>query len=294
MKISILTPAFNAGAYLERAIQSVLAQDDTDFEHIVVDGGSKDGTVVILKKYPHLKWVSEPDRGQCDAMNKAFSLSSGEIVTYLNADDWFERGVFAHIRDCFGRQLGTDMVIGNFYIRYAGKTAVRLVVPVKDYLSTLQFFRYDWPLNPVCYFYRRRVQEAIGTFPVDMHLGMDYWFLIRAMAKARIHPSELVFGTYFFPPDSKTSLTSSIADLEEGQRRFRTWVTQHLRENQSYLIPWFHAQWFFHHWVRRFPEKAKRPIRLLAYKVFFSGMLGYGEYQALGFRRAYRKRFPRH
>jgi hypothetical protein len=169
---------------------------------------------------------------------------------------------------------------------------VRLLIPVKDYRSTLQFFRYDWPYNPVSYFYHRRLQETVGQFPVDLHFGMDYWFLIRAMARAHICPSDLVFGTYYFPPESKTSRTSSIAELEEGQRRSRKWVTQHLQQDDSNLIPWFHAQWFFHRWVRKFPERVKTPLRFLAYKVLFSKMLGYGEYQALGFRRAYQKRFP--
>lgn len=294
MKISILTPSFNSGAYLERAIQSVLAQNDPDFEHIIADGGSKDGTAAILKKYPHLNWVSEPDRGQCDAMNRAFARSCGEVIVVLNADDWFEPGVFAHVRDCLVADPQADMVIGNCYIRYQGKTAVRLLTPVKDYRATLLHFRYDWAYNPVCYFYRRRIQVAAGDFPIDMHLGMDYWFLIRAMAKARIHSSDLVFGTYFFPPESKTSRTSSIAALQESQRQFREWVTQHLRENQPHLIPWFHAQRLFHHWVCKFPERVKTPLRFLAYKVLFSTTLGYDDYRALGFRRAYRKRFPDH
>lgn len=293
MKISILTPAFNAAAYLEKAIQSVVAQNDPNFEHIIADGGSKDDTLTILKRYPHLKWVSEPDGGQCDAMNKAFVRSAGEIIAYLNADDWFEPGVFRHVRDCFERQPETDMVVGNFYCSYSGSSARRLVIPVKDYRSTLLFFRYDWPLNPVCYFYRRAIQEAVGEFPVEVQLGMDYWFLIRAMSKSRIRSSDRVFGTYFFPPESKTSRTSGVADAQETVKRFRNWVKQHLREENPRLLPWWSAQWFFHHWLREFPERVKTPFRYLAYKVLFAKAVDYDEYRELGFRHAYRKRFPR-
>ena len=85
--ISVLTPSYNSSTTLERCIASVLDQNVNDFEHIVVDGGSSDDTLRILKKYEHVKWISEPDRGQSDAMNKAFSMSSGDIIVFLNADD---------------------------------------------------------------------------------------------------------------------------------------------------------------------------------------------------------------
>jgi glycosyltransferase involved in cell wall biosynthesis len=87
--ISVITPVLDGERFIEDAIRSVLRQEYKRFEHVVVDGGSTDGTVEILKRYPHLRWVSEPDRGQSDAMNKGFDLSSGEVVVYLNADDYF-------------------------------------------------------------------------------------------------------------------------------------------------------------------------------------------------------------
>ena len=89
----MLTVSFNSGPFLEKAIQSVIQQDYQNIEHIIVDGGSTDTTIKILKKYSNLTWISEKDSGQCDAMNKAFSLSSGEIVVYLNADDYFEKNI---------------------------------------------------------------------------------------------------------------------------------------------------------------------------------------------------------
>ena len=101
MKISILTPSFNSAQYIERAIKSVMDQNYDDWEHIVVDGGSNDGTVEILKKYTHIKWISEPDRGQSDAMNKAFAMSRGDIIGYLNADDTYEPNIFKIIVEYF-------------------------------------------------------------------------------------------------------------------------------------------------------------------------------------------------
>jgi glycosyltransferase involved in cell wall biosynthesis len=85
--ISIITPSFNSGKYIERAIQSVLCQEYDNWEHIIVDGGSTDGTLEILKKYSHLKWTSEPDKGIYDAMNKGIDMARGEWVYFMGADD---------------------------------------------------------------------------------------------------------------------------------------------------------------------------------------------------------------
>jgi glycosyltransferase involved in cell wall biosynthesis len=287
LKISILTPSFNSGHYLEQAIRSVLAQNDPDFEHIVVDGGSKDETVSILRRYPHLRWVSEPDRGQCDGMNKAFARSSGEIIAYLNADDWFEPGTFAHVRQLLSGHSEAGMIVGNFYVRYADSGAIRLVVPTKTYRGVLLHFRKDFPLNPVSYFYRREVQESVGAFPLHLHYTMDYWFLVRAFLKYRVCCSDLVFGTFFITGANKTSCKAP------GESAWEV-ATQHLREDNPHLLPWFYSHWLFHRWVREFPERAKTPFRYLAYKVLFSNTVNYDEYKALGFRRACRKRFRRH
>jgi glycosyltransferase involved in cell wall biosynthesis len=138
MKISILTPAFNAGQYLERAIQSVLDQQDPDFEHIVVDGGSSDGTQETLRRHGHVRWISESDRGQSHAMNKAYALSSGDLIAFLNADDWYEPGVFAHVRAQFEEHPEAGLVIGNLYDRRDGSNHVGITVPVKDYRRCLQ------------------------------------------------------------------------------------------------------------------------------------------------------------
>ena len=89
-KISVITPVLNGAKYIEQAIQSVLKQNYIDFEHIIIDGGSTDGTIDILSKYPHLVWYSEIDSGQPQAMNKGFSIAKGEIIVYLNCDDYFE------------------------------------------------------------------------------------------------------------------------------------------------------------------------------------------------------------
>src|SRR5579863_1433630 len=94
MKISIITPSFNQGRFIEDAIESVLLQGHQDFEHIVIDNCSTDNTVEILKRYDHIKWISEPDEGQSDALNKGFKMSSGDVIGWLNCDDFYVDGAF--------------------------------------------------------------------------------------------------------------------------------------------------------------------------------------------------------
>ena len=88
-KISVVTPSFNQCTFLKVAIESVLDQKDENFEHIVIDAASDDGTKELLKSYPHLTWVSEPDRGQSHAVNKGLALAKGEIIHWMNSDDHY-------------------------------------------------------------------------------------------------------------------------------------------------------------------------------------------------------------
>lgn len=233
MKISVLTPSYNSGSYLERAIESVNIQGYKNYEHIVADGGSNDETVEILKRYPHIKYVSEPDQGQSDAMNKAFMMSSGDIIVYLNADDEFAPDAFQKIIDVFEQDKHIDMVVGNLLFLSAEESLVR--VPSPKYLDVMLYWKNLFPNNPVSYFYKRSVQIAIGEFPVDNHYAMDIWFLLKVYKEFKIAKIDEILGTFHSDGANKTAVADTGAMLHSS-------VKNHLKAESPLLLPYFYFQ----------------------------------------------------
>ena len=231
MKISVLTPSYNSGKYIEKAIQSVLKQGCSSFEHIVVDGGSTDNTVEVLKKYSHLKWVSEPDKGQSDAMNKAFAMSDGDIIVYLNADDFFSDGAFKEVLTSFETSPKVDMVVGNLF--YSTNTETIIRVPSPKYSEIIQYWRNLFPNNPVSYFYKRKVQEELGLFSIDDHYAMDISFLLEAYKKFKILKIEKVLGTFYSDGNNKTAISDTGIHLHQT-------VKNHLKKGNPIIMLFFY------------------------------------------------------
>ncbi len=233
MKISVLTPSFNSGRFIERAIKSVLKQGYKNYEHIIVDGNSNDQTIDILKKYNHITYISETDSGQSDAMNKAFSLSTGEIIVYLNADDEFADNTFEHIIDTFNQHPKSDFIVGDLLFNYPGGILLRK--PSTAYFDIIQYWLNLFPNNPVSYFYKRHVQEEIGKLPEDNHFAMDMWFLLHAYKKFKILKIDKILGTFHSDGTNKTAVNDS------GKNLHKT-VKNHLKSNDPFLLPIFYIK----------------------------------------------------
>ena len=204
MKISVLTPSFNSGKYIKKSIESVLEQSYTNWEHIVVDGQSSDETIDVLKRYSHLKWISEPDNGQSDAMNKAFKMCTGDIIVYLNADDYFYPNAFQIMVNSFYANPDADIVVGNLNIDNCGdlEPSNNATISWKD----LSIIKGRFPLNPVSYIYKKEVQIKVGNFPIYEHYTMDYWFLLRAFYFFKPIKIEDYLGCFVFDGQNKTSV----------------------------------------------------------------------------------------
>lgn len=258
MKISVLTPSYNSGEYIERAIQSVLHQDYDDIEHIVVDGGSSDKTLEILKRYNHLKWISEKDKGQSDAMNKAFKMATGDIIVYLNADDYFNPKVFQTVIDYFTQDEVLDILVGNLYLTYAESTKIRFVNSEHRFKKILLDFKYGFPYNPVCYFYKREVQEKVGSFPLDNHYTMDFWFIIHAFENHRVEKTDLVLGNYFDTGFNKSSVAA-----EANQKP--TDIKDFVRKHKKYWVYYYLNLVLYG--LKRAPQALKQIMKVIIVKL---------------------------
>src|SRR5688572_25596277 len=125
--VSIVTPSYNQGRYIEETIQSVLNQDYPNLEYLVLDGGSTDETLEILKRYEgRLVWISEKDRGQADAINKGFHLAKGRILGWLNSDDTYSPGAIRKVAQYFQTHRDVGLLYGEgYHVDTAGKIIER-------------------------------------------------------------------------------------------------------------------------------------------------------------------------
>ena len=186
---SVITPALNQGPFIEQNIQSVLRQSIGSFEHIIVDGGSHDETVTILQKYPHLKWTSEPDSGKTPALNKGFRMAQGEIIAWLNADDYLAEGSLQKVLDFFREHPGSYAVAGRAGVVSAeGKFLFSQREPLPGPITherMIRFWRYGTLPQPSLFF-KREVLEHIGFLNEECWSYMDYDFFLRLSRKYAI------------------------------------------------------------------------------------------------------------
>jgi glycosyltransferase involved in cell wall biosynthesis len=173
---------------MREAVESVLSQDYPDFEHIVADGGSTDGTLEMLAEYPHLTVISEPDEGLYDALNKAVALTTGEIIGHINSDDLYAPGALHKVAEAFSRTPELDMVAGGatvFEDEPGGRRTVadfpgRVYGPL-----TLEQVTVGVPIINARFFHRR-VYDTVGHYQQRYSIAADREFLLRVcMSEAK-------------------------------------------------------------------------------------------------------------
>ena len=191
MKVSIITVALNNAEYIEACIQSVINQDYKNIEHIVIDGGSTDGTIDIIKKYENKinVRISEPDNGIYDAVNKGIVMSSGDIIGILHSDDlYIDEHVISNIIQEFCNDV--DSVYADLV--YVERNNLEKVVRYYD-SSVFQIskFAYGWmPAHPTC-FIKKNVYDKYGLYKTDYIIAADYELLVRFYAKHMVSYSYL-------------------------------------------------------------------------------------------------------
>ena len=184
-RISIITPSLNQRHFLEGTIKSVLNQNYPNLEYIVIDGESTDGTLELLDRYgDKIKWISERDNGQSDAINKGLAMATGEIIGIINSDDVYEEGVFLKIGECFQRYPDILWVTGKCrIINEEGEEVRRLITAYKNFWLWLNLKNSLYVLNYISQpatFWRKKLVDQIGLFSETLHLAMDYDYWLRA------------------------------------------------------------------------------------------------------------------
>lgn len=178
MRFSIITVTYNSSRFLAETIQSVLTQEYADLEYLLVDGGSSDGTLEIIKSFaaqdPRIRWISEPDEGISDAFNKGLAMSTGELVGIINSDDTYSPGALESVAQAYLADPGVDVLHGDM-IRFQGDRPLFLLKPGK----VAGNIWYEMPLNHPATFVTRRAYAQVGGFDLGLKVAMDYELVLR-------------------------------------------------------------------------------------------------------------------
>ena len=226
--ISIITPTLNRADLIETAIQSVLDQHYPNVEHIIIDGGSTDGTLEVLSKYPQLKIVSEPDKGMYDALNKGIALATGEIIGILNSDDYYAPKVFTSIAQYFSGE-NVDAVAGQVGIANITKEIMASSITHNPGNSE-NLIKHSILEPPYInsYFFTKSVFQRIGLFDTQYKIASDRDFMLRfALGHFKI---VVVDDPVYFYLQHSGSMT-----IGYTENKFRKMVDEHLLLSKNYI-----------------------------------------------------------
>lgn len=233
MKISIITVCLNSADTIEDTIRSILSQDYKDIEYIVVDGSSSDGTLDILTKYHDQihEYISEPDKGVYDAMNKGIKLSNGDIIATLNADDFYADETVVSNMVGFMQSNGLDAAYGDLaYIDPNNSDHVTRFWKAGEYKRGA--FYHGWVVPHPTFFCRKQVFEKYGYFNEKFQVAADFELLLRFIEKHQIKVG-------YLPKVIVKMRAGGKANVLRGIIRGNWEIIRSFRLNNLRLSPWF-------------------------------------------------------
>ena len=215
-KLSVITPSYNQSAFLERTILSVLNQNYPNLEYIIIDGGSNDGSVEIIKKYEkHLAfWVSENDKGQVDAINKGMARATGDWLSFQNSDDVYAPGALAAVAADIIKSQAVDMIYGHILMIDEHDTVI-------EQLKTVPFCRQcqvaeGMQIHNQSLFFRRSLIERFGAFDTTYHFAFDFEFITRFALNPSVvcRQSDGFWGGFRKHSDAKSTVIAQVGYRE--------------------------------------------------------------------------------
>lgn len=235
-RISIITPSFNQAQYIEKTILSVLSQNYPFLDYIIIDGGSNDGTVKILKKYTsYLRWYSQKDNGQTEAINKGFKIAIGDVIGYLNSDDVLEKGSLSEIGHFFLSHPEVFWVTGKCQVIDDQDRQIRGIVTfyknlflmfLRNYNSLLLLNYISQPAT----FWRKEILAKIGFFNEKYQYSMDYEYWLRIWKYYSLELLDKYIASFRVHQSSKGSKYLS-KQLKEGYN-----IASHFTKSDSMLF----------------------------------------------------------
>lgn len=255
MKVSVITPSYNQGPFIQRTIESVLSQkkDHFDMEYVIFDGGSTDETVSILKSYgDRLRWVSQKDKGQTDAVNQGLQATDGEIIAWINSDDIYYPNALDQVVRFFQENPTVNVVYG------LGDHIDVHDQPFEAYPNE------DWSysrLLETCFicqpalFFRRRVVEKYGLLDESLHYCMDYeyWLRLGKAGETFVHLKQKLAGSRLYAENKTLGARMKVFHETLGmlQRKYgkvpEVWFSHyaHTRMDVAPPIPFGKSRWFY-------------------------------------------------
>ena len=244
-KISIITPSYNQGNYLEQTIRSVLCQNYPNLEYILIDGKSSDQSVDIIRRYSQCLhfWVSEPDAGQSDALNKGFARATGEILAWINSDDYYEKDAFFKVAFQY-KKTGFTFLCGRCQmIDQEGQLIQELHTKKISYNTLIRYWKPHFCPPQPSVFFKRTSLEELGNFNPDLKYAMDYDIWLRASKKYSFRTINENISYYRVHLNSKTG---SVGGLAKFIPEWKMLINKSLN-HESVYTKWkyrLHENWF--------------------------------------------------
>jgi len=212
--ITMITPSYNQGQFIDQTIQSVLSQEYPDLQYLVIDGGSDDKTLDILRQYNgQLQWISESDRGQSHAINKGLDMATGHIIGYLNSDDIMEPGALRRVGEFFAIHPEAAWVTGKCRtVDQNGKEIRKFITRYKNFWLRFRSYKVLTILNYISQpatFWRREVTDVVGPLNEDWNYVMDYDYWLRIGRDFKLWVLAAYLAQFRYYPSSKSGSTAN-------------------------------------------------------------------------------------
>lgn len=233
--LTVITPVFNNVIYISQAIENYLSQECAYSELLIMDGGSTDGTKEVIAQYakdhPSIRWVSEKDKGQSDAMNKGIGLAKGKYISFLNVDDYYSEGCLNEVCQILTENPDINYLVGDCNVW--DQTGKLIYVNRPSKVKKFHVFSgHHFSVNPSAYFYQKSLHEKVGLYPIENHYNMDLEMILRFRGITTFDYYPKVWGNFRVLPNAKT-----FEDQETNQLEIRKQLLlKRYQKKQNFII----------------------------------------------------------